>query len=596
MSPSRINPDKGEKTASRHKKLDQYFHLPPGGLPVTIQAKMVSGNGTNRPMEAAPGDTNPSSAKARRGAEGSHTKTPETSPKQTTLEEEARTLPHGKASATSSPGKTGKDGTMGGMEVEEEENSPLQGVYLNKKFQGDEPQDQPLVLDGLHFSSTGTFPDTADGLDPQLGPASDLYKGENALKHLIISYVGRYSGFVTKQTNFIIVGIKPSKKFLKKAQELKTDLILYSPLAGMINGSVNPECKAFEEVPEIVEHSQGYNLPAIQRNINLPGTDKVAAAKVTFSGIRLRKCKEAATPEGTPEHANLVAGSELIRQRGVLDTFKLGKKACRYASVVHATLWVPQGDVKDLTMELLFMGLDTLRGEDKTVCLLHPNNPSLHAKKQQDMPPKFQRIHAEWMVFDQSITHFKNNIKERCKHTYNISFWLGSKKPAQMLLDSCILEWDETQSNRGIVKITYKHVQSLHTAWNLILVGVPTNLDTDALQLLLKSKMEDARQKLVVKNPYNYCAITKVPEFVLERDFIKHTPYAKWSKEDDIPFWARMALHLEYLLKDKDMLKQILAFMYCTKQFQGILGKRPFTIKILGLIPWLVIGKSLQES
>jgi hypothetical protein len=78
------------------------------------------------------------------------------------------------------------------------------------------------------------------------------------------------------------------------------------------------------------------------------------------------------------------------------------------------------------------------------------------------------------------------------------------------------------------------------------------------------------------KNPYKYGAITKVPEFVLEWDFIKHTPYAKWSKEDDISFWAKMPLHLEYLLKDKDMLKHVLAFMYHTKQFQEILGATSF--------------------
>jgi hypothetical protein len=108
------------------------------------------------------------------------------------------------------------------------------------------------------------------------------------------------------------------------------------------------------------------------------------------------------------------------------------------------------------------------------------------------------------------------------------------------------------------------------------LVGVPTNLDANALQLLLKGKMEDARQKMVVKNPYKYGAITKVPEFILERDFIKHSPYAEQSKEDDIPFWAKMPLHLEYLLKDKDMFKHILAFMYCTNQLQRILGEAAF--------------------
>jgi hypothetical protein len=215
MSLSRMNPEKGEKTALRHKTLDQHFQQPPGGLPVTIQAKMVSVNGTNRPKKAAPGDTNPSSTKMRRGTEGSHTKTPETSPKQTTLEEEARTPPHGKTSATSSPGKTGKDGTMGGMEVEEEE-SPLQWVNLNKKFQGGEPQVQSLALDGLCFSSTGTFPGIADGSDPQLGPASDLYSEENAMKRLIISYGGRYSDLSQNKLSSSSLAANQTRSFPRK--------------------------------------------------------------------------------------------------------------------------------------------------------------------------------------------------------------------------------------------------------------------------------------------------------------------------------------------------------------------------------------------
>jgi hypothetical protein len=78
------------------------------------------------------------------------------------------------------------------------------------------------------------------------------------------------------------------------------------------------------------------------------------------------------------------------------------------------------------------------------------------------------------------------------------------------------------------------------------------------------------------KNPYKYGSITKVPEFFLERDFIKHTPYAERPKENDIPFWTKLPLHLEYLLKDKDMLEHVLAFMYRTQQFQGILGEAAF--------------------
>jgi hypothetical protein len=114
----------------------------------------------------------------------------------------------------------------------------------------------------------------------------------------MISYGGKYSRFVTKQTNFIIIGSKPGKKLLKKAQELKVDFILYSTLAGMINGSVDPKCAAFEEVPEIAEHPQGYDPPAIQRNTNLPGTDEVAAAKVTFSGVSFEETQRSCHSRG----------------------------------------------------------------------------------------------------------------------------------------------------------------------------------------------------------------------------------------------------------------------------------------------------------
>jgi hypothetical protein len=105
---------------------------------------------------------------------------------------------------------------------------------------------------------------------------------------------------------------------------------------------------------------------------------------------------------------------------------------------------------------------------------------------------------------------------------------------------------------------------------------MPTDMDTDVLQLLLKGKMEEARQKMVVKKLYKYGSITKVPEFVLERDFIKYTPYAKQSEGDDIPFWAKMPFHLEYLAMKEDALEHILAFMYQTKQFQCLFGEAAF--------------------
>ena len=81
---------------------------------------------------------------------------------------------------------------------------------------------------------------------------------------------------------------------------------------------------------------------------------------------------------------------------------------------------------------------------------------------------------------------------------------------------------------------------------------------------------------MVAKNPYKHGSITKVPQFILEKDFIKHTPYAEQSDDDDIPFWAKMPFHLEYLRVNEDSLEHILAFMYRTKRFQGLFKEAAF--------------------
>ncbi len=121
-----------------------------------------------------------------------------------------------------------------------------------------------------------------------------------------------------------------------------------------------------------------------------------------------------------------------------------------------------------------------------------------------------------------------------------------------------------------------KQIQSLYTARNLILIGVPTDVNADALQVLMQGKMEEAQQKMVTRNPFKYGSLTKVPQFVIRKDFIKNTPYAERLNDNDIPFWAKMPFHLEYLAVDKERLEQILAYMYHSKRFQGLFGDAVF--------------------
>ncbi len=197
-------------------------------------------------------------------------------------------------------------------------------------------------------------------------------------------------------------------------------------------------------------------------------------------------------------------------------------------------------------------------------------------KKRQDMLGKFQIVHEEWAKFDQPISRFKNNIKAGRKRTFTLSIWLGSKKPTKTIHDACELEWEEERENGGLVKFSYKCMQSLHTSQNLMLIGVPTDVEAEGLQMKMQEKMEEVRLKMIDRNRFRYGMIVKVPKFVLEKDFIKNTPYAERSDEDDIPGWARMPFHLECVATNEDHLDQILAYMYRSKRFQGLFGEVAF--------------------
>jgi hypothetical protein len=250
--------------------------------------------------------------------------------------------------------------------------------------------------------------------------------------------------------------------------------------------------------PNIATEGQDLEPPTIQRDAGMLDEGEEELNNIPFTKLKSKKRKD---PSDTPKKVNLPPGTEVIRPRGVINTTRLPKnKIPKHISVIQVTLRVPLGIVKDLVMELMFSGLDTIRTEDKTVCFVHPTSPEQYTKKRQDMPGKFQKIHEEWAKFDQPISRFKNNIKAGRKCTYNLSIWLGSKKPTKTILDACELEWVEERENGGLVKFSYKRMQSLHTSQNLMLIGVPTDVEAEGLQMKMQEKMEEARLKMIDQN------------------------------------------------------------------------------------------------
>jgi hypothetical protein len=114
--------------------------------------------------------------------------------------------------------------------------------------------------------------------------------------------------------------------------------------------------------------------------------------------------------------------------------------------------------------------------------------------------------------------------------------WLGSTVEPKKLLGKCLLDWDDTRVNGGRVKIVYKHMQVLRMAKNIILAGVPTDVDAACLTKVLWQNMEEAWKKIAAKNPTKYGALLATPKFSMSSEFVKNTPYKARSEEDKILF------------------------------------------------------------
>jgi hypothetical protein len=66
-------------------------------------------------------------------------------------------------------------------------------------------------------------------------------------------------------------------------------------------------------------------------------------------------------------------------------------------------------------------------------------------------------------------------------------------------------------------------MESLFTSWNQVLIGVPTDVNSEALQMKMHNNMEEACQKMVVRNLFKYGAITKAPKFVLGKGYLSRS-------------------------------------------------------------------------
>ncbi len=91
--------------------------------------------------------------------------------------------------------------------------------------------------------------------------------------------------------------------------------------------------------------------------------------------------------------------------------------------------------------------------------------------------------------------------------------------------------------------------------------------------------MEEARLRMVARNPSKFGAISLTSKFALVTDFVKYTPYKERSMETNpnaIPFWSKMPWHIECHPSDEPKIDVLLSHMDCTNRLAQLFGEAAF--------------------
>jgi BRCT domain type II-containing protein len=77
------------------------------------------------------------------------------------------------------------------------------------------------------------------------------------IQRLVLSHGGRYSDRVNKDTTFLVIGDKPGRAKVDKADERKIPLITYESLLSQIKGKTTVSELCSKPRPDITAFSEG---------------------------------------------------------------------------------------------------------------------------------------------------------------------------------------------------------------------------------------------------------------------------------------------------------------------------------------------------
>ena len=249
----------------------------------------------------------------------------------------------------------------------------------------------------------------------------------------------------------------------------------------------------------------------------------------------------------------------------------------KYQFAVKVCLHVPNcSHFATKCTNLLAYGLEKLQSIDPTVAYLKKKDKLIQARSLHELPP-FQLFYNDWSRWEHLSSDFRMiSLKNGRVKQFNGSVWLGSDQDPTTLLSSVYLLLDEViPHGGGKVEFTYKELQEVDTKRDLILFGVPADIDTTAFKKMMGQFLRTAMIKMNSKNPRKYPSTKygSIPNFAVLSDWLFNAPYQEKPESENIPFWCKKCIQFESRDEDQETLWNIMQYMSITKQDKMIFGE-----------------------
>lgn len=226
--------------------------------------------------------------------------------------------------------------------------------------------------------------------------------------------------------------------------------------------------------------------------------------------------------------------------------------------------------------------LAVLQQKDPTACFTKELNVRKQIYDMSDFPPDFRDFYDEWSFWEHDAGYFLIPAPLGGNgRSYHGTLCLSSQRDGELLLEQCIFAIRTIQSKGGTIRASVKELQVLRTSRNLILFGVPSNVNFAAVTTLLREMMEVTLNDMVAQDPSRYPEdeYQYPPEFSVIRMYVKNTPFEKRDNSDPTPSWAKLPLHLEVDVLLEEYLEEILKYMVTSKLIHSVFGDYVWVLK-----------------